>query len=183
MEVNHNCLKHFKCMNINKKYIIIFGTLILLLVIITGAVTYYKERVDSINVLEQDEDFSAPIPEDKKYEIGCYEVESASWNNCTEKTTFWPNQLVSISVNLKRFDNIPYSPYFLCYDTNLLKTVSRQCLTRSAFFAGAFSLRGEVIANQDKEIFTLLKLSVYPDDSFKESDEIVIMDIEGELTK
>jgi len=31
-------------MNINKKYIIIFGTLILLLVIITGAITYYKEK-------------------------------------------------------------------------------------------------------------------------------------------
>ncbi|MDD3539527.1 MAG: hypothetical protein PHQ06_05095 [Atribacterota bacterium] len=31
-------------MNINKKYIIVFGTLILLLVIITGAVTYYNEK-------------------------------------------------------------------------------------------------------------------------------------------
>jgi len=31
-------------MDINKKYIIIFGTLILLLVIITGAITYYKEK-------------------------------------------------------------------------------------------------------------------------------------------
>lgn len=31
-------------MNINKKYIIIFGTLILLLVIIIGGITYYKEK-------------------------------------------------------------------------------------------------------------------------------------------
>lgn len=31
-------------MNINKKYIIIFGTLILLLVFITGAITYYNEK-------------------------------------------------------------------------------------------------------------------------------------------
>jgi len=31
-------------MNINRKYIIIFGTLVLLLVIITGAITYYKEK-------------------------------------------------------------------------------------------------------------------------------------------
>ena len=31
-------------MNINKKYIIIFGTLILLLVVTTGAITYYKEK-------------------------------------------------------------------------------------------------------------------------------------------
>lgn len=167
-------------MDINKKYIIIFGTLILLLVVITGIIVYYQERVGLVG---QDEYFSAPIPIDKEYEIWCYEVESALWNNCTEKTTFWPNQLVSISVNLRRFDNIPYDPYFLCYDTNLLKTVSRQCLTRSAFFAGAFSLNGETIANKDKEVFTLLKISVYPDDSFQESDGIVIMDLEGKLTK
>jgi len=31
-------------MNINKKYIIVFGTLILLLVVITGVVTYYNEK-------------------------------------------------------------------------------------------------------------------------------------------
>jgi uncharacterized pyridoxamine 5'-phosphate oxidase family protein len=31
-------------MNINKKYIIIFGTLVLLLVIILGGITYYKEK-------------------------------------------------------------------------------------------------------------------------------------------
>jgi hypothetical protein len=33
-------------MNINKKYIIIFGTLILSLIVIAGAVTYYQERED-----------------------------------------------------------------------------------------------------------------------------------------
>jgi len=37
-------------MNINRKYIIIFGTLILLLVIITGAITYYKEKEAQIQV-------------------------------------------------------------------------------------------------------------------------------------
>jgi len=37
-------------MNINRKYIIIFGTLILLLVIITGAITYYKEKEVQIQV-------------------------------------------------------------------------------------------------------------------------------------
>ena len=38
-------------MNINRKYIIIFGTLILSLVFITGAVTYYKERKE-INITD-----------------------------------------------------------------------------------------------------------------------------------
>jgi len=39
-------------MNINKKYIIIFGTLILLLVIITGAVTYYNEKKEQGSTVE-----------------------------------------------------------------------------------------------------------------------------------
>jgi len=37
-------------MNINKKYIIIFGTLILLLVFITGAITYYKEKGEQAQI-------------------------------------------------------------------------------------------------------------------------------------
>jgi len=37
-------------MNINRKYIIIFGTLILLLVIITGGITYYNERKEQVQV-------------------------------------------------------------------------------------------------------------------------------------
>ena len=37
-------------MNINRKYIIIFGTLILLLVFITGAITYYKEKAEQAQV-------------------------------------------------------------------------------------------------------------------------------------
>jgi len=37
-------------MNINKKYIIIFGTLILSLIIITGAITYYKENGEQTQI-------------------------------------------------------------------------------------------------------------------------------------
>jgi len=39
-------------MNINKKYIIIFGTLILSLIVITGAVTYYKEKGVQTQILD-----------------------------------------------------------------------------------------------------------------------------------
>jgi len=39
-------------MNINRKYIIIFGTLILLLVIITGAITYYNEKKEQGSIFE-----------------------------------------------------------------------------------------------------------------------------------
>ncbi|MFA5392363.1 MAG: hypothetical protein WC306_01540 [Candidatus Paceibacterota bacterium] len=44
-------------MNIKRKYIIIFGTLILLLVIIIGAIAYYKEKVVQISDVKQ----SVPI--------------------------------------------------------------------------------------------------------------------------
>ena len=37
-------------MNINKKYIIIFGTLILLLVFIAGAITYYNEKKEQAQI-------------------------------------------------------------------------------------------------------------------------------------
>ena len=39
-------------MNINKKYIIILGTLILSLIIITGAITYYNEKKKQVNTFE-----------------------------------------------------------------------------------------------------------------------------------
>jgi len=38
-------------MNINRKYIIIFGTLILLLVVVTGVITYNKEKVSQESLL------------------------------------------------------------------------------------------------------------------------------------
>ena len=40
-------------MNINKKYIIIFGSLILLLIIITGAITYYKENAEQAQISDE----------------------------------------------------------------------------------------------------------------------------------
>jgi len=44
-------------MNINKKYIIIFGTLILLLVIIIGTVTYYKEKAEQAQIPDLKQSF------------------------------------------------------------------------------------------------------------------------------
>jgi len=42
-------------MNINKKYIIIFGTLILLLMFISGVITYYKERAEQTQIPDVEE--------------------------------------------------------------------------------------------------------------------------------
>ena len=165
-------------MDINKKYIIIFGTLVLLLVIITGGIVYYKERVSLVG---QDEYFSAPIPEDKEYEIWCYDYDG-QWKDCIERATFWPNQLVSISVNLRRFDNIPYEPYFLCYYSDLEKEFgeTKSCISRYSLLRN-LNLIGSV--PESKDPFVLIKLTVYPNNNFEKTEEITIMDLSGKLIK
>lgn len=168
-------------MDINRKYIIIFGTLILLLVIITGAITYYNERIDLTNSLNEDEYFSAIIPQDKGYTIWCYENDKKVWNDCTERTAFLPKQLISMSVNLEKFDNIIYDSYFLCYYSDL-SDLGKQCYPRSASTLGGLSLIEESVP-ENKETFTLFRISVYPNDSFKDTEAIVIMDLTGKLIK
>lgn len=70
-------------MNINKKYIIIFGTLVLLLIIITGGITYYKEKTEQAQISDENKyqsqilgerhsilSFSQPNPADTKEFLG-----------------------------------------------------------------------------------------------------------------
>ena len=162
-------------MNINRKYIIIFGILVLLLIIITGGIVYYQEKG---RLASKDEYFSAPIPEDKEYEIWCYDYDG-QWKDCIERATFWPKQLVSISVNLEKFDNIPYDSYFLCYYSDLSE-LGKQCSSRIASGLSGLALTEEAVP-EGKETFTLIKISVYPDDNFEGTEEIVIMNLEGKL--
>ena len=159
-------------MNINRKYIIIFGTSILLLVIIAGGITYYKEKVAEIPI-------STPIliPEDKEYVIWCFE--DGIRYDCSDREFFQSGESVTIPVNLTQFDNILYDPYFLCYYSDL-SGLGKKCSSRSASTLGGLSLVEESVP-ENKELFTLLKISIYPNDSFEESDEIVIMDLEGKL--
>ena len=161
-------------MNINKKYIIVFGTLILLLVFITGAITYYNERKEG-SVYS-----SLPIPEEKEYLIWCYDGNIPY--NCSNREIFEPGESVAITVNLSQFNNIPYDPYFLCYHSDLKGELEKQCMPRPASSLTGFTLENGIIF-ADKDDFTLLKLSVYPDNNFNNADEIVIMDLTGKLIK
>ena len=116
------------------------------------------------------------------YLIWCYE--GGMNYDCSSRGSFQPGEPVAISVNLERFDNILYDPYFLCYYSdlsNLKGELGKQCLSQPASSSGGFRLEGGITVPEDKEFFTLLKLSVYPDDSFKESDEFVIMGLERTL--
>lgn len=165
-------------MNVNRKYIIVFGTLILLLVCITGATTYYKEKGAQIPIST-----SIPIPEEKEYLIWCYE--NSIRYDCSNREFFKSGESVAITMNLTQFNNNPYDPYFLCCYTDLKGGLEKQCTPRS--ISSSVSSVGFTLENvtvpEDKEIFTLIKLTVYPDDSFEEIDEIVIMDLIGKLIK
>jgi hypothetical protein len=156
----------------NKKYIIIFGALILLLIIVVGGITYYQGR----NILLSHKDGFVPeIPDDKEYEIWCWYGEA--WIDCSEKSEFRPHELVSINVNLKEFDIIPYEdPYYLCYYSDL-SDLGKQCFSRSASTIEGLVLIEEEVP--EKDVFNLIRISVYPDNNFSEDDEIVIMDLEG----
>ena len=164
-------------MNINKKYIIIFGTLILLLIIITGAITYYKEKE---KVAQIPISTPIPIPEEKEYSIWCYNGDGRY--DCSNREFFKAGESISIIVNLTQFNNIQYDPYFLCYYTDLKVGLGKQCMHRSASLLGGLVLGNETIP-QDKEIFTLLKLIVYPNNEFEKTEEITMMDLTGKLIK
>ena len=158
----------------NKKHIIIFGTLILLLIIILGGSTYYQERS---SLLRQKDGFVFEISEDKEYEIWCFDGEK--WNDCSAQEKFRPHHLVSISVNLQKFDNIPYGPYHLCYYSDL-SGLGEQCFERNVSISSGIILEKEEVPG-DKEIFKLIKISVYPDNNLENTEEIVLMDLEGTL--
>jgi len=157
----------------NKKHIIIFGTLILLLIIIFGGITYYNHK-GSVALLYQKDGFIPEIPDDKKYEIWCFDGEK--WNDCSTQESFRPHHLISISVNFNKFDNIPYDPYYLCYYSDL-SNLGKQCFSRSGS-----AIEGVVLAKEEvpeNDVFSLIKVSAYPDDNFLEDEEVVIMDLEG----
>ncbi len=157
-------------MKINKKNIIIFGVLILLLILIIGGVTYYKEKGKQALI---------PIPEEDMYLIWCYQ--DGVKYDCSDKNSFQPGEPVAISVNLEQFDSILYDPYFLCYYSDLLGPKGKsgkQCLPNPIVSSEGFRLEKGITVPEGKEFFTFLQLFVYPDDSFKEADEFAIMNLE-----
>jgi len=161
-------------MNINKNFIIIFGTLILSLIAILGTATYYKEKKMQAKIYPP-----ISIPEKKEYSIWCHNGDIRY--DCSNREFFRQGESITISVNLTQFNNIPYNPYYLCYYSDL-SGLGKQCLPRSASTLGGLSLAEKSVL-ADKEIFTLLKIFVYPDGGFKESDGVIIMDLIGKLNK
>lgn len=163
-------------MNINRKYIIIFGTLILLLVIITGAITYYKEKGTQIP-----RDISIPIPEEKEHLIWCYYGNIPY--DCSNREFFKPGEPIAISVNLIQFNNIPYEPYSLCYYTDLKGEIEGKKICWERYSSPKFLIIEETTIPKNKDIFTLLRIDVFPNQHFEETEAITIIDLTGKLIK
>jgi hypothetical protein len=150
-----------------------------IIVVIAFYFALYQNLSEKKSKTQEEEYFYAPIPENDQYELWCKKNET--WEECGAKDSFLPNQLVSISVNLKKFGNIPYDPYYICYYSDL-SSLGTQCSSRSASLLGGISLTEESIPNY-KEDFTLLQISVFPNNKFEESDMVVILNLEGKVRK
>ena len=104
--------------------------------------------------------------------------------NCTSQESFEPGQNIYIVFDASRFD-ISYDPYFLRvysdlnYEENKFISDETGILDRKEVFL--MKILGTV--PQEVESFTLLKLSVYPDNSFDGKDEQVILNREAKIFK
>jgi len=126
-------------MNINRKYIIIFGTLVLLLVIIVGGITYYKEKAEQAQTPDLKQDvlsFSQDYPDSlselkgfirfchdavfsdieelKNKEMGCLIVDASIIDKFIESSSSpytFSNPFIPISLFLESFTSFKTDQY------------------------------------------------------------------------
>jgi hypothetical protein len=105
--------------------------------------------------------------------------------DCTSQKFFEPGQDVYIAFDASKFD-ISYDPYFLRIYSDLnngenkyiFDTIPDALDKEKTFFV---TISGTV--SQEIQSFTLLKLSVYPDDTFNKKNEQVILNHEAKIFK
>jgi len=185
-------------MNINRKYIIIFGTLVLLLVIIIGGITYYKENkqetdlpvtYDMMEKAKLESNLCTSDELENQYKVCCVIEEGIKKGflyDCSSQEYFEPGQGIYIVFDASRFD-ISYDPYFLRLNSDLnyeedkpiIDSDTPGSLNRNESFL--MKVLGTV--PKEGESFILLKVSVYPDNKFNEKDEQMILYRETKIFK
>lgn len=175
----------------NKKFIIIFGTIFLLLIIIVGGITYYNEK--GKNMMEEDrqkeiEFFRPPTPlEDESYLIWCRNLLNNEEYDCSDKTNFNSEEIMGVSVNLAKLPIIYDDPYFFCYETDLERDQEegqkRKCLPFPSSKLGNFLLisKDEELIFTSSEMITLIKIMIYPNNDFDDDEAITIIDLKGKI--
>jgi len=187
-------------MNIKRKYIIIFGTLALLLVITLGAITYCKEKenkqetdlpvtYDMMKIAKSASESCISDDLEDQYRICCSiqdGIKKGLVYDCSTQEYFEPGQNIYIVFDASRFD-ISYNPYFLRINSDLNyeenKPIINSDMPGSLNRNESFLVKILGTVPKGGESFTLLKLSVYLDDTFNKKDEQVILYREAKIFK
>ena len=119
-------------MNINRKYIIIFGTLVLLLVIIVGGITYYKEKAEQ-----------AQTPDVKQDVLGFSKNYPTNLSEVSKFLVFCRNTVLSDAEELKN-EKITEVVCTLEPETKKVVLKERTLLVRS--YTPSFSLLDSIVS-------------------------------------
>ena len=186
-------------MNNKKVIFIILGLVLLAFLFIYGLKTYdqnnnnhvlHDEKINEIMNPAQLESESCLTEDlDSEYRICCAitgGIKKGLFYDCTSQQYFESNQLVRVIFDPSRFD-FNYNPYYLSIYSDL-QNEEGDIVQYEVSEAIEKEMPNIVIINgrvpQDKELFTLLNLSVYSDIfSSEESDEKIILSLQAQTIK
>jgi len=174
----------------NKKIIIVAGTIFLVFILFFG-ITVYKQEKDEKNLWLNTipEDKCQNFLDDRGYIICC--INNGKFYDCTDRNYFIPNQEMEILVRPDKIQNIPESFEYVC----LITDMQRQLRPNGSFIdfpEECFSYKKEILWDikglTPSEIgnFTLLKANVYPDinrDVLVQKEEFTVLNLEKEIQK
>jgi len=181
-----------------KLIFIILSSALLIFIFVFGINAYYKDKenkqIDNKPVtydmmemakLESSLCFSTELK--NQYRICCVIEEGVKKGllyDCTSQKSFEPGQHIYIVFDTSKFD-IPYDPYFLRVNSDLDYESNK-----SIFYESNEMDKNEIalmkvlgFVPREGELFTLLKLSVYPSNTFNTEDEQVILRREAKIFK
>lgn len=183
-----------------KLIFIILGSALLIFIFVYGVVMYYQEKDFYLSYSKKINEIMEPAQIESKncltgelesrYRICCAitgGIKKGLFYDCTSQEYFEPNQLVRIIFDPSKFD-FNYDFYYLQTYTDLYNDDGSK-ITYGGFpelldkkFPIKIVISGKT--PYELELFTLLKLSVYPDvPVFDEGDEQVILYREAKIFK
>jgi len=183
-----------------KLIFVILSSALLIFIFVFGINTYYKDKenkqtsgqpvtYEMIEKAKLESNLCSSDELENQYRICCAiesGVKKGLLYNCTSQEYFEPEQRIYIVFDASRFD-ISYDPYFLHTYSDLNYEEDRPIM--DSYILGALDRKESFLMKilgtvpQEVESFVLLKLSVYPDNTFNKKDEQVILDREVKVFK
>jgi len=183
----------------NKKYIIILGTIFIFLIIFIGLTKYFQQNKINLDFLAnlKSADKCEDLLQDKEYVICC--VQKGKFYDCTEREEFNSGEEVEIIVSSLKIPAIEAFPSFnyTCLGTDISRKGQdgkivfwpEECFT---FERGSlFTIKGIIppikscmtcrrAPDDPYGVFTLLRINLYPDVYNKDKEILVIQGDEEE---